>query len=81
MVASVMFGLAEIELEYRRERQAASIAVAKPKAVYKGRRSGTTKAQPARAQELHEHGLTIPEIANAMGVGKRTVFRYLSEAS
>jgi DNA invertase Pin-like site-specific DNA recombinase len=29
MVASVMFGLAEIELEYRRERQAAGIQVAK----------------------------------------------------
>lgn len=81
MVASVMFGLAEIELEYRRERQAAGIAVAKRKGVYKGRRIGTTKAQPARAQELHANGLTIPEIANAMGVSSRTVFRYLSEAS
>jgi DNA invertase Pin-like site-specific DNA recombinase len=80
MVASVMFGLAEIELEYRRERQAAGIAVAKRKGVYKGRRSGTTKAPPARAQELHAHGLTVPEIANAMAVSKRTVFRYLSEA-
>jgi DNA invertase Pin-like site-specific DNA recombinase len=29
MVASVLFGLAEIESEYRRERQAAGIAVAK----------------------------------------------------
>jgi DNA invertase Pin-like site-specific DNA recombinase len=81
MVASVMFGLAEIELEYRRERQAAGIALAKRKGVYKGRRSGTTKAQPARAQELHAYGLTIPEIANAMAVSERTVFRYLSEAS
>jgi len=80
MVASVMFGLAEIELEYRRERQTVGIALAKRKGVYKGRRSGTTKAQPARAQELHAHGLTVPEIANAMAVSERTVFRYLSEA-
>jgi hypothetical protein len=29
MLASVLFGLAEIEMEYRRERQAAGIAVAK----------------------------------------------------
>jgi DNA invertase Pin-like site-specific DNA recombinase len=34
MVASVMFGLAEIELEYRRGRQATGIAVAKRKGVY-----------------------------------------------
>ena len=33
MVASVLFGLAEIEMEYRQERQAAGIAVAKD-AVY-----------------------------------------------
>ena len=80
MVASVMFGLAEIELEYRRERQAAGIAVARRKGIYKGRRRGTTKAQPVRAQELHAHGLTASEIANAMAISKRTVFRYLSEA-
>jgi DNA invertase Pin-like site-specific DNA recombinase len=79
MVASVMFGLAEIELEYRRERQAAGVEVAKRKGIYKGRRSGTKKAQPARAQELQANGLTVPEIANAMAVSKRTVFRYLNE--
>ena len=79
MVASVMFGLAEIELEYRCERQAAGIAVAKRKGVYKGRRSGTTKARPARAQELQANGLTVAEIANAMDVSERTVFRYLNE--
>lgn len=79
MVASVMFGLAEIELEYRRERQAAGIAVAKRKGVYKGRRAGTTKARPARAQELRANGLTVPEIANAIDVSERTVFRYLNE--
>jgi DNA invertase Pin-like site-specific DNA recombinase len=33
MVASVMFGLAEIELEYRRERQTAGIAVARRKGI------------------------------------------------
>ena len=36
MVASVMFGLAEIELEYRRERQQAGIAVAKTRGVLPG---------------------------------------------
>jgi DNA invertase Pin-like site-specific DNA recombinase len=80
MVASDMFGLGEIELEFQRERQAAGIAVAKQKGVCKGRRSGTAMAPPAWAQELHAHGLTVPEIANAMAVNKRTVFRYLSEA-
>jgi DNA invertase Pin-like site-specific DNA recombinase len=79
MLASVMFGLAEIEQEYRRERQAAGIAVAKRHGVYRGRMKGTTKAAPARAQTLRTRGLSAPEIATALGVSPRTVFRYLAE--
>jgi DNA invertase Pin-like site-specific DNA recombinase len=78
MVASVLFGLAEIEWEYRRERQAAGIAVAKARGVYRGRRKGTTKAQPQRAHTLRHAGLTVPEIARALGVGERTACRYLA---
>ena len=77
MVASVLFGLAEIESEYRRERQAAGIAVARKRGVYQGRRRGTTKAKPVRAEELRDRGLTAQEIATALGVSRRTVFRYL----
>ena len=77
MVASVMFGLAEIELEYRRERQQAGIAVAKNRGVYRGRQKGTTKSKPPRARQLRKQGLMIPEIANAVAVSERTVFRYL----
>jgi DNA invertase Pin-like site-specific DNA recombinase len=77
MVASVMFGLAEIELEYRKERQTAGIRVARKAGVYTGRRKGTTKGKPGRALTLQNQGLTVAEIANAMGVSKRTVFRYL----
>jgi len=76
MVASVLFGLAEIELEYKKERQAAGIRVAKSRGVYRGRKQGTTKAIPSRAQELRERGLTVAEIANALDVSSRTVFRY-----
>jgi DNA invertase Pin-like site-specific DNA recombinase len=81
MVASVLFGLAEIETEYRQERQAAGIAVAKRRGVYRGRQKGTTKARPRRATVLRRQGLTVPEIANALQVSQRTVFRYLAETS
>jgi len=40
LVAGVLFGLAEIEHEYRQERQAAGIAVAKRKGRYHGRAQG-----------------------------------------
>ena len=79
MVASVLFGLAEIELEYRRERQAAGIAVAKAKGVYQGRRPGTTKAKPKEAQRLRNKGLTLHQVARALGVSERTAWRYVAE--
>jgi DNA invertase Pin-like site-specific DNA recombinase len=78
MMAAVMLGLAEVELEYRAERQAAGIKAAKRRGVYIGRRSGTTKATPKRAQELREKGLRDDEIAAALNVSIRTVQRYLS---
>ena len=81
IVASVLFGLAEIESEYRQERQAAGIAVAKERGVYRGRQQGTTKAPPRRAQELRSRGLTVQEIATALGVCRRTAFRYLAESN
>jgi DNA invertase Pin-like site-specific DNA recombinase len=77
MIAALMLGLAEIEWEYRKERQAAGIAVAKRDGVYRGRTQGTTKGQPNRARELQAKGLRAPEIAQALGVSLRTIFRYL----
>jgi DNA invertase Pin-like site-specific DNA recombinase len=78
-LAAVMLGLAEIEFEYRRERQVAGIEVAKKKGRYKGRKPGTTKKKPERATELRERGLTVEEIATALGVSERTVFRYIGK--
>ncbi len=79
MIAAVMLGLAEIELEFRAERQAAGIEVAKKKGVYKGRKKGTTKAKPQRAAELRAKGLKLDEIAQALGTSRRTVQRYLRD--
>jgi DNA invertase Pin-like site-specific DNA recombinase len=56
MIAALLLGLAEIELEYRRERRAAGIEVAKKHGLYKGRLKGTTKAKPTRARDLRTKG-------------------------
>jgi len=77
MIAAVLFGVAEMEQEARRERQAAGIAVAKQNGVYKGRKKGTTKRSPLRACRLRAKGLTIDEIATSLNVTRMTVFRYL----
>jgi DNA invertase Pin-like site-specific DNA recombinase len=77
MLAAVLLGLAELEQETRRERQAAGISAAKERSVYAGRQPGTTKAKPQRAAELREQGLSDGEIAAALHVSRRTVQRYL----
>jgi DNA invertase Pin-like site-specific DNA recombinase len=46
MLAAVLLGVAEMEQETRRERQAVGIAVAKKCGVYLGRKPGTSKAKP-----------------------------------
>lgn len=78
LVAAVLFAVAQMEQETRRERQAAGIAAAKADGVYLGRKPGSTKAKPARAKQLRDKGNTVPEIAQAMGVSQRTVFNYLA---
>ena len=79
LVAAVLFAVAEMEQETRRERQAVGIAVAKEKGVYKGRKAGATKkgVRPSRAAQLREKGATYAEIAQSMNVSQSTVRRYL----
>jgi DNA invertase Pin-like site-specific DNA recombinase len=80
-IAALLFAVAEMELANIRERQQIGIAAAKQRGVYQGRKAGTTKANPARALELRSKGLTDREIAAALGVTERTVYRYLRHDS
>ena len=79
IIAGVLFGIAQIELENIKERQAVGIAVAKAKGVYKGRKPGTNGGKPERARTLKAKGLKAEEIAKALGVTERSVFRYLKQ--
>lgn len=79
MLAAVFLGIAEMEQETRRERQAIGIRNAKASGVYLGRKPGTTKAKPYRAKRLREQGLTVEEIAAALKISRRSVFNYLRD--
>ena len=80
IVASVLLGLAEIELTNIRERQRAGIDAAKQRGAYRGRKKGTLKASPARARRLKEQGLRSAEIMRALGIRSRsTLAKYLRE--
>jgi len=79
LIASVLFAVAELEQETRRERQRAGIDAAKEAGKYRGRKRGSTKAKPRRARQLRERGLNDAEIAKALGVSRRTVQRYVQD--
>jgi DNA invertase Pin-like site-specific DNA recombinase len=81
IIAAVLFGFAQIELEHIRERQRAGIAAARERGVYTGRVKGTTKGRPERARQLRAQGLKIAEIANAMGISVPTTARYLATSA
>ena len=83
MIASVLFAVAQMEQETRRERQAAGIACAKERGVYKGRKKGATKAgvNPKKAVKLKEKGLTYDEIAKSLNVSVRSAKRYVKQYS
>lgn len=76
MMAAVLLGVAEMEQETRRERQAAGIAAAKEKGIYLGRKPGATKVSPAKVAELRGRGWSDTEIAQNLGVSRQTVWRY-----
>lgn len=64
----------------RRERQAAGIAAAKERGVYRGRKPGSTKVRRERVLELRQNGLTVAEIAAACGISRQRVLRYSAGA-
>lgn len=78
LIAAVLLGVAEMEQETRRERQAAGIEVAKAKGLYPGRKKGTLTTDPSHAKELRAKGLSVVQIAKSMGVTKQTIYRHLA---
>lgn len=81
LIASVLFAVAEMEQETRRERQKAGIEVAKENGKYKGRPKGATskKNNKSRIFELLDSGLKVAEVATALGITRVTVYRAIKE--
>lgn len=85
-VAALLLGLAQMEREAIRERQAAGIAAWREKLEREGdkhpggRPKGTFKVNPKRVAELRQRGLTYAEIGSALDISVPTVRKMLAAA-
>lgn len=83
-LAKLMLGLlgsvAEFERAIIRERQAEDIARAKERGVYKGRAKVLTDEQLAQAREWVGEGVPKAEVARRLGIGRTTLYSYLSQS-
>ncbi len=79
MVASLLLHIAQMERTRIRDRQAAGIEAARANGKrWGGREPGTGwKADPQRALELRQRGLSNREIAAALRISTRTVIRMI----
>jgi len=76
MVASLLLGIAEMERQYLRERQAAGIARAKAAGVRLGR---PRKTEPSLIRRLKSEGASVAQIARRLKVSRQTVYNSLNE--
>jgi DNA invertase Pin-like site-specific DNA recombinase len=73
ILVTVLGMVAEMERKFIRERQAAGIAAAKKKGVYKGRKR---QVDVAKVKELFKT-MPVADIAKKLGVSRMTVYRAL----
>jgi DNA invertase Pin-like site-specific DNA recombinase len=77
MVLTVLGMVAEMELGFVREQQAAGIAKAKAEDVYKG---GPVSLDHEQIRTLHSQGIGATAITRQLGYSRGTIYKALSAA-
>lgn len=72
ILVTVLAMVAEMEREFIRSRQAAGIAAAKSRGIYRGRKPSVPVD---RVRELHASGETPTAIAKSLGISRMSVYR------
>ena len=79
MVAGVLASLAELELEFGRERRAEAREARRARGQSVGRPKALDGSKVALAQRMHASGESATTIATTLGVSRATVYRVLAE--
>lgn len=77
---TVLAGVAELERELIRERQAAGIEDAQKRGVKFGRKPKVTDETAKLVKRLRDEGLSVPDIANQVGLKRSSVYNALKLA-
>ena len=76
LLLAMLGAVAQFERSLIRERQAQGIALAKKRAVYKGRKP-TSSALIAKARILIEEGVPKTKVAQRLKISRKTLYKYL----
>ncbi len=78
LLFNMLGAIAQFETEIRAERQVDGIKKAKAKGIRFGRQKALADDQVAELRQRRANGATIKTLMNAYGIGKTSVYRYLS---
>jgi len=76
IILTTLSMVAEMEVQFIRERQRAGIEAAKAKGIYKGRKRSIDRDAVCK---LHKEGVGATEIARRLGIGRASVYKVLAE--
>ena len=79
MLATMLSAFAQMEREILVERTYAGLASARARGRIGGRPRALTAVQVEQTQLMHRRGTTVSEIAQALSVGRSTVYRALEQ--
>lgn len=77
LVFSIFGALADFERNLIRERTSAGLAAARSRGRVGGRPRKMTSSRIAQARRMRDNGMSQVEIADILGVGRTTLYRYL----
>ena len=75
IILTTLSMVAEMEVQFIKERQRAGIEAAKVKGIYKGRKRSIDRDAVCK---LHKEGMGATEIARRLGIGRASVYKILA---
>ena len=79
LLLSIMGAFAEFERALIKERQKEGIALAKKKGIYRGRKPVLSSSQIQELKQKVAGGFKKIDLANQMGIGRHTLYKYLKK--